>query len=121
MPTPFCAHVIDGGDEQLIIAMPANVMLKRAREQRGMSLQQVADACGINIRQYQKFESGERDFAGCAFSTGLRLCKVLCINPWGFLTPAPTRRQSRPSSAPGTSGDASASQPVSPRHVRRLV
>lgn len=41
--------------------------------------------CGINIRQYQKFESGERDFKGCAFSLGLRICKVLDLDPFIFI------------------------------------
>lgn len=47
-----------------------------------MSLQEVADACAINIRQYQKFESGERDVRGCAFSLGMRICKTLNLDPW---------------------------------------
>ena len=119
MPKPF--KVAGGSERAAAVAQPAHVTLRRARERRGMSLQQVADACGINIRQYQKFESGERDIAGCSFAMGLRLCKELGIDPWEFLKPAPARHRQGSARTPGASADAPTARLASPRHVRRLA
>ena len=105
MPIPYSTSkgcAADGAE----IAQPSHVLLRRARKARGMSLQQVADACGMNIRQYQKFESGERDVAGCAFVTGLKLCRVLDLNPWLFLNVVPVRANS--STTQSLAADASA-------------
>ena len=66
-----------------------HVMLMQARANCGLTQQQVADACSINIRQYQKFESGERDLMGCAFSLGLALCRTLGIDPQSLFDAAP--------------------------------
>ena len=73
-----------GKQEPLQLKQPPHHLLKEARLKRGLSLQQTADRCGINIRQYQKFESGERDIRGCAFSLGLLICKTLDLDPWQF-------------------------------------
>ena len=70
--------------QELLLSPSPQRLLKGAREGLGLSLQEVADACGVNIRQYQKFESGERDVRGCAFSLGLRVCRVLGLDPWLF-------------------------------------
>lgn len=120
MPEPFRAI---GGSERgiAVVEQPAHVTLRRARERCGMPLQQVADACGINIHQYQKFESGERDIAGCAFATGLRLCKELGIDPWEFLRPVPIRRRRGSVRTSGASGGAPTARSASPRHLRRLT
>lgn len=67
------------------IRPPAHAALARARERKGLTQQQAADLCGINVRQYQKFESGERDVAGCAFSLGLALCRALDIDPFSLI------------------------------------
>ena len=72
-------------ESSLQIKPPPHHLLKEARVKHGLSLQQTADMCGINIRQYQKFESGERDIRGCAFSLGLLLCKTLDLDPWQFV------------------------------------
>jgi len=68
----------------LHFALPGHIVLTQARKKRCYTLQEVADKADINVRQYQKFESGERDFGGCAFSLGLRICKILDIDPWQF-------------------------------------
>jgi hypothetical protein len=69
---------------ELVVQPPAHVLLVQAREKKGRTLQEVADMARMNIRQYQKFESGERDFKGCSFSLGLRICRILDIDPWLF-------------------------------------
>jgi len=42
-----------------------------------MTQQQVADATGINIRQIQKFESGESDLGNITLRNALALAKAL--------------------------------------------
>lgn len=83
---PYAARHVK---KDCIIKPPAHVVLTQARISKGLTQQQAADACGINIRQYQKFESGERDFMGCAFSLGLELCHALDVDPYAFLDSAP--------------------------------
>lgn len=43
----------------------------------GMTQQQVADAAEMNIRQIQKFESGERDLRNMTLRNALSLAKAL--------------------------------------------
>lgn len=86
---------VDESDGAAVIAQPNHVLLKHTRGKLGMSLQQVADACGVNVRQYQKFESGERDIAGCSFALGLRICRTLKLDPWLFLPAVPASRSAR--------------------------
>ena len=47
------------------------------RSLAGMTQQQVADAAGMNIRQIQKFESGERDLGNMTLRNALSLAKAL--------------------------------------------
>ena len=84
--TPFCKErpQDEAQPAPMRLSPPPHRLLRATREERGLSLQEVADACGINIRQYQKFESGERDVRGCAFLLGLRICKALDLDPWLF-------------------------------------
>lgn len=60
--------------------------LQKQREALGMTQQQVADKAGINIRQYQRFESGERSFYSTTLRIGLNICYVLKINPFYYCT-----------------------------------
>lgn len=112
-------HADEAADADMAVVAPGHVLLRQARTKRGLSLQQVADACGINIRQYQKFESGERGIAGCAFATALRLCRVLDLDPWLFLSAAasaPTPTSCAPASAEASSVETA----DAPQRVRRL-
>ena len=47
------------------------------RSLSGMTQQQVADSAGMNIRQIQKFESGERDLGNMTLRNALSLAKAL--------------------------------------------
>lgn len=49
-------------------------VLKKRRNQLGLTQQEVADKAGINIKQYQRFETGERELTDASFMT---VCKVL--------------------------------------------
>lgn len=50
-----------------------------------MTQQQVADASGMNIRQIQKFESGESDLGNITLRNALALAKVLGCEVSNFL------------------------------------
>lgn len=60
-------------------------ILRNRREQLGMTQQQVADAAHIQIRQYQRLESGERNISGASMRIGLSVCAVLRLDPYRFL------------------------------------
>ena len=55
--------------------------LRKARMKLGYSQQQVATMAGMQIRQYQRFEYGEREVYRVNLRSGLLLCVVLELNP----------------------------------------
>ncbi|MCG9968679.1 helix-turn-helix domain-containing protein [Pelotomaculum terephthalicicum JT] len=57
--------------------MPERAILKKHREKLGLTQQQVADIASINIRQYQRFESGERRISGTSFRIGAAIADIL--------------------------------------------
>ena len=56
-------------------------MLRMQREALGYTQQQVASLAHITLRQYQRFESGERKLESSSFRIGLNVCFALKINP----------------------------------------
>ena len=48
----------------------------------GYSQLEVAPLVGIQIRQYQRFEYGERDIRHASMKLGLSICAVLGIEPF---------------------------------------
>ncbi len=56
-------------------------VLRMQREAIGYTQQQVADLAHITLRQYQRFESGERRIESSSFRIGLNVCYALKINP----------------------------------------
>ena len=60
-------------------------ILKNRRKNLGLTQQQVADAAEIKLRQYQRFESGERDIASSSMRIGLSVCSVLQLDPYRFV------------------------------------
>ena len=65
--------------------------LKALRESRGITQQQTADAAGINIRQYQKFESGERDIAQAQARVAVAVAKALGVTVEDLIRKDPGR------------------------------
>ena len=57
-----------------------NKILKIFRKYKQLTQQQVADKANINYRQYQKFESGERDVMNGSFKLVCRLLNALEID-----------------------------------------
>jgi transcriptional regulator with XRE-family HTH domain len=59
-------------------------IIKNAREKLGMTQQQVADKAGINLRQYQRFEGGERNLTSSSFNIGCSVLEALKIDIVAF-------------------------------------
>lgn len=57
-------------------------MITEARLRMGYSQQKVSDLIGVNIRQYQRLENGERPFKNASMKIGLAVCAVLGIDPY---------------------------------------
>ena len=60
-------------------------ILKNARLRLGYSQLGVAARIGVNIRQYQRFEGGERAISKANLKLGLIVCKVLEIDPYDLV------------------------------------
>ncbi|GFH43331.1 hypothetical protein Hs30E_18820 [Lactococcus hodotermopsidis] len=55
-------------------------VLRQAREKLGLTQQQVADQANIHQRQYQRFESGERNLSSSSFNIACRVLDVLQLD-----------------------------------------
>lgn len=67
-------------DEKII----SSKILRIRREELGFSQQEVANGSGIQLRQYQRFESGERNIENATLKTALSICAVLKLDPYTF-------------------------------------
>lgn len=75
--------VFEDGEEWITVETAA-ATLHRRREQLGLTQLQVATAAGINLRQYQRLESGERTISGTSLRIGLAVCRALRLDPYRF-------------------------------------
>ena len=57
-------------------------IIKQRREELGLSQQQLAVEVGLSIRQYQRFEYGERLLSKTSLKQGLRICAALELDPF---------------------------------------
>ena len=76
---------IFGDGTEYITLEPDRAILVRRRKQLGLTQQQVADAAHIQLRQYQRLESGERSMASASLRIGLSVCAVLQLDPRRFV------------------------------------
>ena len=60
----------------------AGLILREARLRMDYSQLEVATLVGIQIKQYQRFEYGERDIRHASMKLGLSICAVLGIDPF---------------------------------------
>lgn len=85
----FCDDFKDLTDELLgekwIVLEAEKSMLKRRREELGMTQQQVADKAKILLRQYQRLESEDRGIASASLRIGLSVCAALKLDPRRFV------------------------------------
>lgn len=65
--------------------MSQTEILRSARLRLGYSQQDVARELGVHIRQYQRFEYGERSLTTCSMKIGLKLCAILQIDPYDVI------------------------------------
>lgn len=56
--------------------------LKERRKELGLTQNQVAEAAGIKLRRYQRYEDGDVDFRDADFNTGMAVCFALKISPY---------------------------------------
>lgn len=59
-------------------------ILRTRREKLGLSQQQVAKGAKLQLRQYQRIESGERNLETATLRTALAICAVLKLDPYTF-------------------------------------
>ena len=85
----FCDDFKDLTDElfgeKWIVLEAEKSMLKRRREELGMTQQQVADKAQILLRQYQRLESEDRGIASASLRIGLSVCAALKLDPRRFV------------------------------------
>lgn len=67
-----------------ITKQTAPQILFQRRKELHMTQQQVADKAGVQLRQYQRLESGERDIFSASGNIMLPICKALMLDPYLF-------------------------------------
>ena len=66
--------------------LQGSALVAWARHRKGYSQQMVAEMTGIDLRQYQRLEHGERDIGRASMKTGLSICEVLEIDPFQLVS-----------------------------------
>lgn len=64
--------------------VPENWILRDAREKLGLTQQQVSDKARIQLRQYQRFESGERELSSSSFNIAHKVLNALELDLTSF-------------------------------------
>ncbi len=72
------------GETFELMQMEHHMLLQRRKELK-MTQQQVADEAGIQLRQYQRLEKGERNISGSSGRIMLSICEALKLDPYLFL------------------------------------
>lgn len=75
--------IFGNGSEWVVLEPDKSILITR-RTQLQMTQQQVADAAHIQLRQYQRLESGERSMASASMRIGLSICSALKLDPYRF-------------------------------------
>lgn len=63
-----------------IMRVEEKSILKDFRNKLGLTQQQVADKAKIQLRQYQRFENGERELSSSSFNIACRVIEALGLN-----------------------------------------
>lgn len=72
------------GETFELMQLEHSILLQRRKELK-MTQQQVADKAGIQLRQYQRLENGERNISGSSGRIMLSICEALKLDPYLFL------------------------------------
>lgn len=81
----FEAETVNLADGEYELMMQNHSYLSAQRKAMGLSQQMVATAAGIDLRQYQRLESGERSMCSASLRIGLAICDVLGLDPHRFV------------------------------------
>ena len=73
--------------------MAVNDNLRKARAEKHLTQQQVADMSGIALRHYQKFETGERILTNASFYIVMKIADVLDVHIDELVQGGPTSFQ----------------------------
>ena len=79
----FPKEIVNGMEFERMPANDGDVLLQR-RKEMNLTQQQVAQAAGIQLRQYQRVENGECSFSGSSARIVLSVCEVLRLDPYLF-------------------------------------
>ena len=60
-------------------------IIREQREFLELTQQEVADELEMNIQSYQRYEYGDRLVRKMPFETGLKLCRMLELDPYMLL------------------------------------
>ena len=60
-------------------------ILRSARKKTGLSQLQLATELDVQVRQYQRLEYGEQPFSSINIRVGLKLCRILQIDPYDLV------------------------------------
>ena len=71
------------GDEYEIMPTECSILIQR-RMELGMTATQVAENANITLAQYQRFETGKRNFTSASARMFLAVCAVLRLDPYTF-------------------------------------
>lgn len=76
-------EIVNGMEFEIQPVKDCHVLLQR-RKEMDLTQQQVAQAAGIQLRQYQRVENGECSFSGSSARIVLSVCEVLQLDPYFF-------------------------------------
>ena len=60
--------------------------IKIARESKRLKQLEVANILGLSLRQYQRYENGEKELGEAPFQVGMAICELLELDPFDFIT-----------------------------------
>lgn len=69
-------------EQEYLVLVEDHILLRNRRVELGLTQQQVADLAQIQLRQYQRVESGERHITSGSARIMLAICAVLKIDPY---------------------------------------
>ena len=71
-------------EKESAVDLPAHIIIRIRRLELNLTQQQVADKANILLRQYQRFELGERNITSASAKLMLSICMALKIDPYMF-------------------------------------
>lgn len=92
---PYEGKKVEHNGQEYWVGQLNHHVLKQRREELHLSMQEVADIARITLRQYQRFENGERDIAGTSARIYLSVLTALKLEPFTFFSDIIQRSQDK--------------------------